>query len=101
MRKERVKKVLNQLGLKINVRGYRYLVDAVLLKNRYPGISTMEIYETVAEQNNTSTRAVERAIRHAICNLHDKCRKYFEINCKLTNTVIIQAIEEKARRVKI
>ena len=96
-----MKKVLNQLGVKINVRGYRYLAEAALLKNRQPGISTMEIYEAVAEQNNTSTRAVERAIRHAICKLHDKCRKYFDINCKLTNTVIIQAIEEKARRVRM
>ena len=101
MRKENVTKVLNELGVHINVKGYSYLIEAVLIKNRNPHISTMEIYETIAQKHNSTIYAVERGIRHSTTNLQNQAQKYFKLNYKLTNTMMIQAIEEKARRVRV
>ena len=101
MRKENVTKVLNELGVHINVNGYSYLIEAVILKNKKPHISTMEIYEEIAKKHRSTVWAVERSIRWSVSQLQDKAQKYFKLNYKLTNTIMIQAIEEKARRMRV
>lgn len=101
MRRENVTKVLNELGVHINVKGYSYLIEAVLLKNNKPHISTTEIYETIAEKHNSTVWSVERSIRWSVSQLQTEAQKYFKLNYKLTNSIMIQAIEEKARRVRL
>lgn len=57
------------LGIPQNVRGYDYLMAAVLLTADEPEIIqavTKEIYPRIADLFNTTTSRVERAIRHAI-----------------------------------
>ena len=78
MRKENVTKVLNELGVHINVKGYSYLIEAVLLKNKKPHISTTEIYETIAEKHNSTVWSVERSIRWSVSQLQTEAQKLGE-----------------------
>lgn len=58
---------LIRMGIPADISGFRYITDIMCLfeyrEHRYSGIC--KIYEQIAEMNGTSTRNVERTIRHA------------------------------------
>lgn len=64
-------RILEDLGIPKNLRGYKYLIEAVVLYKKYednlenPSM-TKTIYPEVAEIFKTTNNRVERAIRHAI-----------------------------------
>ena len=61
--------MLHKLGIPANIKGYRYLQDAIkMVVNNVKLLDTItkELYPSVAEKNNTTPTRVERAIRHAI-----------------------------------
>ena len=61
--------ILHKLGIPANIKGYRYLQDAIKMAvNNVKLLDTItkELYPSVAEKNNTTPSKVERAIRHAI-----------------------------------
>lgn len=61
--------MLHNLGIPANIKGYRYLQDAIkMVVNNVKLLDTItkELYPSVAEKNNTTPTRVERAIRHAI-----------------------------------
>lgn len=61
--------ILHKLGIPANIKGYRYLQDAIkMVVNNAKLLDTItkELYPSVAEKNNTTPTKVERAIRHAI-----------------------------------
>lgn len=72
----KISSILNCTGIMPNLKGYRYLKNAIMLgyKNAemLEGI-TKVLYPAVARKNNTSTARVERAIRHAIETAWLKC----------------------------
>ena len=65
-----IKCILKKIGVPANIKGYRYIIDAVLLcytdmKALDSGI-TKTVYPLVARKNDTTPSRTERAIRHAI-----------------------------------
>ena len=62
-----VKKLLKELGVPVNIKGYRYICNAVvcLSKEKEMKIS-LGLYPKVAKEFGTTGSRVERAIRHAV-----------------------------------
>ena len=54
-----------------------------------------EIFRTLATRNNTTRDAVERAIRYALIKNIKKAQKVLNLNCKLTNSRFITALQRK------
>lgn len=66
-KENKVKDILLQLGINCGVRGYSYLIKAILLYNKDKTIGfTKIIYPEVAEMFGTTGEGVGRAISHAI-----------------------------------
>ena len=66
---EKISPILIKVGIVPNVKGYRYLRDAVLIAMDNMDVMngiTKKLYPMVAENFDTSSSRVERAIRHAI-----------------------------------
>lgn len=74
-RTERIEDKLLALGIKPNVRGFRYLAQAVEIWVERGGCIaiTKELYPEVADRHGTTGSRVERAIRHAIEVAADSC----------------------------
>lgn len=67
--KRRVTKMIQDLGVPANIKGYTYLRDAILIAIENPDAInsiTKVLYPEVAKHNQTTSTRVERAIRHAI-----------------------------------
>lgn len=62
--------IIHRIGVPANLKGYQYLRIAIILsvndKDMLNGV-TKALYPTIAQEFETSTSSVERAIRHAIC----------------------------------
>lgn len=71
--KPKTEKLILSLGAMPNLRGFRYLGDAIDIYAGHKGpISiTKELYTAVAELHNTTGSRVERCIRHVIQNIGD------------------------------
>ena len=64
-----VDSVFLELGIPQNVKGYDYLMAAVLLATDEPELIraiTKELYPRIADFFNTTTSCVERSMRHAL-----------------------------------
>ena len=62
-------KLLHELGVPSNIKGYEYIREGIMLLYNDPSIIggiTKELYPEIADKYNTSASRVERAIRHAI-----------------------------------
>ena len=104
-RRERIDRILSDLGIPDHLYGYKFLQTAIELSLEDPKLiysMTYGLYPAVAERHNTHPYSVERGIRNAIvcgwtrCDL-DMQEKYFggTVNpkrCKPTNTEFIARI---------
>ena len=66
--KQELSKLLHELGIPSNIKGYEYLRDAIINiynSKKVTGI-TKGLYPEIANKYDTSPSKVERAIRHAI-----------------------------------
>ena len=64
-----ISKILHDLGIPSNIKGYQYIREAVNLVYNNPSLIggiTKELYPEVGKRYDTSSTRVERAIRHAI-----------------------------------
>lgn len=64
-----VTKIIHEIGIPANIRGYQYLRDAIIFvmnEMNLLGSVTKVLYPRIAEKHNTTPSRVERAIRHAI-----------------------------------
>lgn len=69
-KERKVRELLLKIGITRNIKGYNYLVEAILLYDEDTSKQiTGYIYPKVAEKFNSTKERVERAIRHAI----EKC----------------------------
>lgn len=67
--KRKAAMILHDIGMPANLKGYKYVLDAIILTVQMPGLIsavTKELYPEVAQRHNTTASRVERAIRHAI-----------------------------------
>lgn len=100
MDKIEIENILDEIGVPLNLRGYKYVIEAVMQINKNPFKLMGEIYSDIAKKFNTSTTRVERAIRHTYENNKNDIVKYFNLKCKLNNGIFVTAIERKIRRNK-
>lgn len=64
-----IREKLNLLGVPNDKIGYKYIIDAILLWNKYQNINNLKIYyiyEKIALKYNKSISSVEKAIRKCI-----------------------------------
>lgn len=66
MNRKQVEDTLIRMGMPAAVKGFKYIVDAIMCMDsgEWNG-SIVGLYESVAEEFNTTATSVERAIRHA------------------------------------
>lgn len=72
-----ITKLLHQMAIPPHIKGYRYLREAIGMVVRDVNLInqiTYEIYPRVAEQFDTTSSRVERAMRHAIEVAWNRCR---------------------------
>lgn len=65
----REKEILNNLGIRCNLLGYNYILDALkMIKENQDSLKniTKELYPELAKKHKTQSCNIERAIRHAI-----------------------------------
>lgn len=68
-REKRISDVLIKLGVPANIRGYRFIREAIIIILDNPDALhavTKSIYPVISQKNSTTPSRVERAIRHAI-----------------------------------
>lgn len=71
---QRVAKILIELGLTCNLKGYDYIKTAIILCYKDPSLIqaiTKRLYLDIAKKYKTTNARVERAIRHAITRMWD------------------------------
>ena len=63
------------LGIKPNLNGFCYICDCVelIMDDEERKFKMMYLYSVVAKNNKTTSRSVERAIRHAISKINFEC----------------------------
>ncbi len=62
-----VKKLLKEMGVPLNIKGYRYLSSAIVTLSKEKGMKiSLGLYPKVAREFATTGSRVERAIRHAV-----------------------------------
>jgi two-component system response regulator (stage 0 sporulation protein A) len=105
----KITEIMHKLGVPAHIKGYMYLREAIELVIRnieMLGAVTKKLYPTVAENFNTTSSRVERAIRHAIEVAWERgnekeLNKYFgntiSAGKKPTNSQFIAKIADKLR----
>lgn len=104
MNKEQIEKVtkeiLNEIGIRINVKGYRYWLVAILetLDKDMSNYSIVNgLYNDVAKHCNTTPSRVERALRHAFIS-NGKANEYFNVDYKITNSIFLMLLQEAVKK---
>lgn len=65
--KKEVKRFLNEIGVPYGLKGRTYIEDAIeIIAKDHNAAIVKEVYEAIANNRNTTTVRVERAIRHAV-----------------------------------
>lgn len=65
----KIQTIMNTIGVPIHIKGYRYLLEAVMMISGNPELMnkmTLVVYPKIGEKFNTNGASVERAIRNAI-----------------------------------
>lgn len=107
-----VTEIIRKIGIPANIKGYRYLRNAILLAAKDSTILdsiTKRLYPEIADLNNTTPSRVERAIRHAISSAWERgdgdcayiektlrCRLNF-MGDKPTNSELIALISDSLK----
>lgn len=77
--RKKVGDVLINLGITPEVKGFNYIIDMAEMVSKCENQKMMNIYEMVAEKNNTTASRTERAIRHCISNVDRNCEESTEL----------------------
>ena len=64
--REKVEDVLLRMGMSVNLKGFGYIRDSVLMLDAEKDIKLTYLYFKIAKEYGTTAQGVERAIRHAI-----------------------------------
>lgn len=85
--------MLNDLNIRIDIKGYGYWVEAVkyvVLNNKVTYFMTKEIYYNIAKTMNTTPERVERALRHAIDGKYEEISEEDKAKIKEELTLLLQ-----------
>ena len=72
----KIAELLNEFCIPKHLLGYRMILNAIYILSQNPNISVIELYERVAEMNNSKVSRTERAIRYAIEAAYENCKMY-------------------------
>ena len=95
-----IKEKINKICIPINLTGYKYIVQVVDIMLEKNNMTFKQMYEIVAEKNNTSSQCVEVSVRNAIRRAteiqSDFYKSIFDSNGgKIpTNSVFFEKIKE-------
>ncbi len=67
---------IRKMGIQVNLKGYRYLITAIVITALDPEPDMMcasELYQKIADIYNVNICSVERAIRHSIETAYYRC----------------------------
>lgn len=105
---DRTCNLMREMMIYPNLRGYRYIIDAVMIyfeSGSKPGAVTHELYPKIAEMNETTSSKVESGIRHAIEKSWERISEEKkaeilgdQIVKRPTNTIFLGIIYEKLSR---
>jgi len=91
---ERVRIIINELGIPASIKGYKYIQRAIILGIENPEMAeklTKSLYPTIAEEYGTTKSGVETGIRHAIDVTVSKG------NIEMINEILGNKINKKGR----
>lgn len=88
-----VKKILKQIGIPINFKGFHYLQTLIAININKD--FNMTEYKIVAARHHISAINVERAIRYVCNTQQEKLQRYFCIGYKITNSILYELLREK------
>lgn len=91
--KNKTIKILLDLGISPELRGFRYMIFAVQ-EIKLGTEETVKVYEKVAKRTGTSKSQVERCIRHAISKMC-KSEWFYPHVEKFTNGYVLHSIALK------
>lgn len=96
--RNKVENLLFDFGISPNIKGFRYIVDAVMEYENYKPM--MNVYVDVAKKNKDYHTNVERSIRHAFSKLDFQDRRIAEFfgDTKKSNGELIATIHLKLSR---
>lgn len=77
--KRKIEDALFSIGVPASYKGFRYIVDAVLILNMFPEYKMTDIYSKIGKIRNVTASSVERDIRHAFFVCRKGCNQK-EIN---------------------
>ena len=77
--KQNVGDLLFSVGISLSLKGFQYIIDAVLLYEKDTTQPITNIYVDVASKNNASPTSVERAMRNAFSKMDRKSQKVVDI----------------------
>lgn len=66
MNRQKIENILINMGIPVSVKGFGYIVDAVLIWDKEKKVKmTKYLYPQIAQLNGDTPKGVERAIRYA------------------------------------
>lgn len=92
-----VEKILDELGVKISLKGYKYWVTAVKMKLQNEYETMIQLYIDVARKHKTTASKAERAMRHAYEDLRPKIKEYFNLNYNINNGIFLECLTREAK----
>jgi hypothetical protein len=78
--------LLFSVGISPSLKGFQYIIDAVLLYEQDTTQPITNIYVDVASKHKAQPTSVERAIRHAFSKMDRKSEKVIDIFGKYAST---------------
>lgn len=97
--KDIVERILDEIGIRVNVKGYRLWVTAVQIKLKNEDETMGNLYIDVAAKHKTTASKAERALRYAYEDINEQCMKYFNIQYKTNNTVFLEYLCKKTIKI--
>ncbi len=64
MEKRKIEDLLDEIGIPLNLKGYKFWTEAIQLKLEDENITITKIEEIIAEKYSSTKCAVERNLRH-------------------------------------
>lgn len=89
---KKIEKILLELGVKPNTRGFQYIPIAVEIVKKKRGVSMTCVFKLIANQVGSTWQSVERATRHSVKNMDtesDAWEKYIHIRSGYQTTASV------------
>lgn len=96
----KVKRILNDLNIRMDIRGYKCWIEAVkyiILKNRINYKITVEIYRELAKKLGTTPSGYERALTYSLRDRKEEIQRYFNIDYSIKNSTFLALLVDKVK----